>query len=318
VLVKRLAIVARKGNSTNRGLLDAAVTLGLDAVVLPPEHAAHWLRTGDVALGRLDVLPTLDGPESGLETLRSLEENGVRVLNRAGPLLAAHDKLMTALRLAGRGVPHPRTAHIGAVVDPAFDCPVVVKPRFGSWGRDVTLCRTRSELERCLRGLGRKAWFRRQGALVQELVPPRGYDLRILVAAGEIVGAVKRVAAAGEWRTNVALGGGRSAAAPPPKACLIALGAAAAIGADLVGVDLLPDGNGGWVVLELNGAVDFTPEYSLGGEGIYERVMQTLARPVRSDTESLHALLDRLRELGSRVVSVNPVDSWAPQAGDQR
>jgi hypothetical protein len=26
---------------------------------------------------------------------------------------------------------------------------------------------------------------------------------------------------------------------------------------------LLPDGDGGWVVLELNGAVEFTPEYSL-------------------------------------------------------
>jgi RimK family alpha-L-glutamate ligase len=284
--MKRLAIVARNLNSTNEGLLEAAATLGLDTLVLPPEEAAGRLRAGDLALARLDVLPTLDGPEPGLETLRSLEEKGVLVLNRAGGLLRAHDKLMTALRLAACGLPHPRTAHVGARADPAFEFPVVVKPRFGSWGRDVALCHSRLALERCLHDLGRKPWFRRQGALVQEFVEPQGHDLRILVAAGEVVGAVERVAARGEWRTNIALGGSRSGVAPPPQACLIALGAAAAIGTDLVGVDLLPREDGGWVVLELNGAVDFTPDYGIGGEDVFERVLRSLVRSTRGSEEA--------------------------------
>jgi RimK family alpha-L-glutamate ligase len=287
--MKRLAIVARNGEPTNRGLIAAAATLGLDAVVLPPEEADRRLRTGDVALGRLDVLPTLDGPEPGLETLQSLEDRGVLVRNRAGALLGTHDKLATAIRLAARGLPHPRTAHVGAADGPLFEFPVVVKPRYGSWGRDVTLCRSRLALERCLRGLRRRAWFRCQGALVQELVEPQGYDLRILVAAGEIVGAVRCVAAPGEWRSNVALGGRRTPVDPPPLARLIALGAAAALGTDLVGVDLLPDGDGGWVVLELNGAVQFTREYCLGGEDVFERVVQALAHSVGRDTESTGA-----------------------------
>jgi hypothetical protein len=37
--LKRLTIVAPNDHSTNRGLLDAAATLGLDALVLPPEEA---------------------------------------------------------------------------------------------------------------------------------------------------------------------------------------------------------------------------------------------------------------------------------------
>jgi tetrahydromethanopterin:alpha-L-glutamate ligase len=312
--VKRLAIVARNGESTNRGLLEAAAALGLDALVLPPEQAAGRLRAGDLALGRLDVLPTLDGPEPGLETLRSLEERRILVLNRAGALLGAHDKLMTALRLSARGLPHPRTAHVGAVADPHLQYPVVMKPRFGSWGRDVTLCRSRVALERCLRGLGRKAWFRRQGALVQELVQPRGYDLRIIVAGGEVVGAVRRVAAPGEWRTNVALGGRRTAVDPPPLARLIALGAAAALGTDLVGVDLLPDGDDGWVVLELNGAVEFTPGYALDGESVFQRAVQALTGSIRRDTESAAARVGETIRERPRGTAIAGLGRAAPES----
>jgi glutathione synthase/RimK-type ligase-like ATP-grasp enzyme len=97
---------------------------------------------------------------------------------------------------------------------------------------------------------------------VQELMPPQGSDLRIVIAGGAVVGAIERVARKGEWRTNVALGAQRRQVEPPPFACMLALEAAAAAGGDLIGVDLLPDGEGGWVVLELNGAVEFTREYS--------------------------------------------------------
>ena len=98
---------------------------------------------------------------------------------------------------------------------------------------------------------------------MQELVPPRGYDLRIVVAADRVVGAVIRVSPDGEWRTNVALGARRLPTTPPLEATELAIAAARAVQADLVGVDLLPDGRGGWAVLELNGAVEFTEEYSL-------------------------------------------------------
>ena len=273
----RLAVVANAVSPTNRRLVEAARTLGLNAVFLPPRLAERRVGAGDVALGRIDVRPTLDGPEPGLGSLRALEDRDVLVLNRAGAMFAVHDKLATALRLAASGLPHPRTAHIGEAAENGFAFPVVVKPRFGSWGSQVSLCRDRDALARVFRRIRRDAWFGRQGALVQELVAPQGYDLRIVVAAGEVVGAVQRIAAPGEWRTNVALGGSRATIVPPPQACRLALRAASAFGIDLVGVDLLPDGRGGWIVLELNGAVDLTPEYSLGGEDVFARIGRALS-----------------------------------------
>jgi RimK family alpha-L-glutamate ligase len=216
------------------------------------------------SLGRLDVLPTLDGVDDGLWSLGELAAAGVRVLNPPSALLAAHDKLLTARLLHGAGLPHPATRLVTAGDPvPPVDGPVVVKPRFGSWGRSVVRFDDEHALAGHLRALVREPWFRRHGALVQDLVPPTGFDLRVLVAGGSVVGAIRRVAAEGEWRTNVALGAHREPVEPPPAAQQLALTAAAAAGGDLLGVDMLPAGDD-WTVLELNGAVDFTADYSLG------------------------------------------------------
>ena len=70
-------------------------------------------------------------------------------------------------------------------------------------------CDLPSQLEAAHDAVRHTGWYRRHGVLVQDLVPPQGYDLRIVVVAGRVVGAVYRVAARGEWRTNIALGGVR-------------------------------------------------------------------------------------------------------------
>jgi RimK family alpha-L-glutamate ligase len=274
----RFAVVAGCLTPTNRHLAEAGSKLGFTAAVVSPAAAARFLHSGDLALGRIDILPTIDGIEPGLESLSRLEARAVSVVNGQAALLRAHDKLATALRLSARGVPHPRTAFVEGPHDPGLAFPVVVKPRFGSWGRDVVICCSRPALLRCLLELRTRPWFARQGAIVQELVEPQGRDLRVLVARGDVVGAIERVAAPGEWRTNVALGGDRRAIRPGPEACELARRAAAAIGAGFVGVDLLPDGRGSYVVLELNGAVDFTQEYALDGENVFERVVAALGR----------------------------------------
>ena len=245
-------------------------------VVFTPAEALARLRSGDVALGRLDVLPSLDGIEPGLWALDRLATLGVTVLNGRTTLTAAHDKLATAAALRAAGVPHPDTVHLAPwLPPPALSLPLVLKPRFGSWGADVVRCEDACALQRAHAALETRPWFAATGAVAQRLVPPRGYDLRVIVAGGRVVGAVRRVAAPGEWRTNVALGARRERVTPPPSACAIARAAAAAVDGGLVGIDLLPDERGRWVVLEVNGAVDFNALYALGGD-VFETVRTSL------------------------------------------
>jgi len=215
----------------------------------------------------------LDGVEDGLYVLDVLAQRGVRVLNPAPALLGAHDKLETAELFRRAQIPHPATVHFRFERESIpLDPPLVIKPRFGSWGSDVFLCRDAEELGACLDHVWTLRWFRRQGALAQELVPPQLYDLRLIVAGGRVVGAGRRHAAAGEWRTNISLGGSLSTEDPEPGARGLALAAACAVGMDLVGVDLLPVAGGTFVVLEVNGAVDFDERYSLPGGDVYPDV----------------------------------------------
>src|SRR5690242_18112426 len=129
----RFARVARRPTSTNEAL---AATRVEDVCWEPmsPEQALAGLRLGDAALGRLDVLPAIDGVDDGLWALGALADRGVSVLDEAASLLATHDKLLTARLLRRAGVSHPRTRHLRAGRRlPALRPPLVVKPRFGSW-----------------------------------------------------------------------------------------------------------------------------------------------------------------------------------------
>ena len=302
----RVAVVGSPTRATDE-LVEAWLAAGMNAALVTPARALATLEAGDVALLRLDVLPTLDGVEPGFDAAATLDERGVRVLNRPQALLAAHDKLLTTEALTSAGLRQPQTVHITSEHrSTQLPLPCVVKPRFGSWGTDVMLCRTSEELDRALELVSSRQWWARHGALVQELVPPTGRDLRLLVAGGEVVGSAARVAAAGEWRTNVSVGGHLERAEPPPRAIAEAERAALALEIDLAGVDLLP-WDGGWVVLEVNGAIDFDERYLLPGRDMYREIAQALGLPLGPPRDS---------EETSAQAPESPVYGLAAEVGD--
>jgi RimK family alpha-L-glutamate ligase len=273
----KFAVVAHQVSETNLALARGGWQ-GASSELLSPRDALLNLGPGDVALNRLDVSPDLDGVEDGIWIVNQLEAQQVRVLNRPAALLAAHDKLITARLLKAAGVPHPPTQRLPST--PSTDglrYPLVVKPRFGSWGRDVELCGDRKALQGYITRMVKRHWWR-AGGVVQEFVPSHANDLRVIVSAGEVVGAAARSAAPGEWRTNVALGGRSVPAVPPPEARELAIAATRALGVDLGGVDLLPQGDS-WVVLEVNGAVDVREHYAPGAN-VFAAVLDSLERLV--------------------------------------
>ena len=282
---RRSIVILGKPTETNRALAAAFDDLGERARLADPAAPPH-VRRGDIAVARLDVLPTLDGIEPGLWRLTRLVARGGHLMNGPLALFAAHDKLSTALFLGRAGVEQPRTAHLREVSDPPFPPPYVVKPRFGSWGRDVYLCRDEAELRARLEHLRHRHWFRRQGVLVQSLVEPTGRDLRVVVAGGRVVGAVERRAQPGEWRTNVSLGAVRRRMSPSPEARALALRAVAALGLDLAGVDIAGDRTGTGYVLEVNGAVDFNATYA---DDIYASVAAALLERAATQTPGRRA-----------------------------
>jgi len=272
----RVWILGSTRNETNRDLAERWCACGVPAGIVSSRVDLRALLPGDVVLGRIDVRRSVDGIEPGLLTLLAASRiGGVQVLNRPSSILNAHDKLRTARAFAAHGVPHPRTIHVrpGELVD--LPPPLVVKPRFGSWGVDVFHCLSRDEVRDALAAISDRPWFRRQGAIVQELVPPLGYDIRVLVAGGEVVGAEQRIAAPGEWRNNISLGGTHWPAAPSREVVELALAAVAAVDGDFFGVDLLPLPAGA-VVLEVNAAVEFEDGYSLGGGDLFADIASAL------------------------------------------
>jgi RimK family alpha-L-glutamate ligase len=267
-----LAIAAQSMTPTNAALLRALHRRGVPARMMGPQQSLH--ADAAAVLVRLDTRPTLDGTQPGFFALRALETEGVPVLNRSTALFACHDKLATALRLGRAGVPHPATALVdGDGPLPAFFGPVVVKPRFGSGGADLAVCHDRNELARHLRAVSRKPWFVRHGALVQELVETGGRDIHVVVAGDRVIGAVERRARPGGWSTS---GSPRTPVDPPPEVREVAVAAAQAVGAFLAGVDVLPDPSGP-LVLELDAAVEFGSDYSLGTSDVFDLAAARLA-----------------------------------------
>jgi len=270
-------IVAHRVEPTNKLLVEEWARRGIDARIVAPAAARRALRSSDVVVCRLDVLPTLDGIEPGLEAVGELAALGVRVVNPPDALVGAHDKLETARRLVAHAIAHPAVVHVAQPDDPVeLAFPVVVKPRHGSWGQDVYRCTTPRELRRCLGRVRARPWFERHGALVQELVEPSARDLRLIVAGARVVGGAARVAAPGEWRSNVSLGGHIVGTPLDADARSLAVAACDALGIGLGGVDIIRGEDGRCTVIEVNGAADFDERYALPHTSIFDEVAGAL------------------------------------------
>jgi RimK family alpha-L-glutamate ligase len=219
------------------------------------------VEAGGIDLGSVDGVLVRMMPPGSLEqvifrmdALHRLMARGVPVLNSPRAVEAAVDKYLALAMLSAGGLPVPETwvgesAAEALEVFETLGSDVVVKPLFGSEGRGLVRVSDRELALRTFRTLERIGCV----LYVQRYVRNPGFDVRAFVLGGRVLGAIRRFASGGEWRTNVSVGGRPEACELEPEVERLALRSAKSVGAVMAGVDLLPDlENGGWTVLEVN------------------------------------------------------------------
>ena len=211
---------------------------------------------GDVAIRGLedcDAVIVRGIPRGSLEqvifrvdALHVLVEGGVTCINGPRAIERTVDKFLASALLARAGVPTPRTIACERAEDAleAFEelgGDVIVKPLFGSMGAGMTRVDDADVAYRVFHALA----LERAVYYLQE-THPEGRDVRAFVVGGRVLAAIERVSAG--WRANLARGAHAQATELTPEQERVCLEAAAALGVDYAGVDLL-----GEYVLELNG-----------------------------------------------------------------
>src|SRR4051794_29008804 len=215
-------------------------------------------RSREVALDECDVVVVRGIPRGSLEqivfrvdALHALQAVGVGAGNGALAIERTIDKFLASALLAAAGVPTPPTVACERPEDAlaAFDelgGDVIVKPLFGSMGFGMARVEERDVAQRVFRALE----IERAVYYLQETVPHDGVDVRAVVVGTSVVAAIERV---GEgWRANLARGARARPIALDEERAALCVRAAAALGADYAGVDLLRSADGRDYVLEVN------------------------------------------------------------------
>ncbi|HMF98886.1 MAG TPA: RimK family alpha-L-glutamate ligase [Vicinamibacterales bacterium] len=228
-----------------------------------------------------------------VDALHWIEDRGVPIMNAPRTIERTVDKFYTDARLREAGLPTPETfvceraadamTAIRAMLDDegggSTARAVVIKPIFGSMGHGIVRVNDPDVGFRVVQALDQL----RSVFYVQRAIETGGRDVRVFVVGGRVVGAIERRAEDGDWRSNVSRGGSARPFSLPAAWGALALRAAAAIGADYAGVDLLPSTDGGAVfVLEVNGIPGWQGLQQATGIDVAGAIVDHLVDRVRS------------------------------------
>ena len=259
-----VAIVGSSGGWHARRLTDALAARGHEHRLVPVTRMVGRI-DGDVAVASREV--RLDGcdavivrgiPRGSLEqvifrvdALHALVERGVTCVNGPRAIERTVDKFLASALLARAGVPTPRTIACERAEDAleAFEelgGDVIVKPLFGSMGAGMTRVDDADVAYRVFHALA----LERAVYYLQETLQ-HDRDLRAFVVGGRVLAAIERRGSG--WRANLARGARARPAELSPEQQRLCVEAAAVVGADYAGVDLLRGSDGREYVIELNG-----------------------------------------------------------------
>lgn len=262
----RIGLAADNGNWHKARLRGALESFGIEPVLFSLADVAIVTGGGEPLRvpGFEDGLPdgvlmrtiaggTFEATTMRLGVLHALVSAGVTVWNSPTAIERSVDKAATSLAVARAGLPTPDT-FVFSKREAAAELiareagpgrPIVLKPLFGSQGEGLMLIERPEELPP--EDAVNRVYY------LQRYVPRRDglwRDYRVFVCEGRAIAGMIREGDG--WITNVHRGGRPFAWNVPAKAAELAEAAAASIAVDYTGVDLVEDGEGGFLVLEVN------------------------------------------------------------------
>lgn len=237
------------------------------------ELAIHYkgekIDTPDAIIPRIGASRTF----FGTAMVRHFEMMDVFCLNGSLAISRSRDKLRSTQIFSKKGVSIPKTvfasnlSDVNDVIKLIGGAPLVIKILEGTQGVGVVLAETQKAAKSVL-----DAFYGMDvNLLVQEFIEEAGgADIRALVVGGEVVGAMKRQGAEGEFRSNLHQGGSATSVKLTRAQKTIALNAAKAMGLDICGVDMI-NSNRGPLVMEVNSSpglegIETSTEINIAGK----------------------------------------------------
>lgn len=218
----------------------------------------------------------------GTAVVRQFEMMKVFSAIESQALMRSRDKLRSLQLLSRAGVNLPKTAFTNyskdasRVLDQLGAAPYIIKLLEGTQGVGVVLAETRSAAESVLEAFqGLKA-----RVIVQEFIAEaKGADVRAFVVDGVVVGAMKRQAKEGEFRSNLHRGGSATVIELTEEEENAALKAARVLKLGIAGVDMLQSKNGP-MIMEVNSSPGLEGIESATGKDIAKAIIRYIERHV--------------------------------------
>lgn len=289
----KIAILSTNKNlySTKR-LQEAALKRGHECVILDHRKCYVGIKQGKPSIhyngqdvSDIDaIIPRIGASVTfyGSAIVRQFEVMGVVSANPSQAITRSRDKLRCMQILSGAGIGLPvtgfakNTHDVDDLIKMVGGAPLVIKLLEGTQGIGVVLAETKkaaSSVIEAFFGLG-------NNILIQEFIKEsKGTDIRVFVVDGKVVGAMKRTAKEGEFRSNLHRGGTAQLIKLNKAERETALKAARELGLTVCGVDMLPSDRGP-LVLEVNS--------SPGLEGIEKATGKDVATTVIEYIERQH------------------------------
>jgi ribosomal protein S6--L-glutamate ligase len=251
---------------------------------LKVNYKGEELATPDAIIPRIGASRTF----YGTAMVRHFEMMGAFSTSGNLAIKRSRDKLRSLQVLSKFGVDMPKTVFASNkssakdVIALSGGAPLVLKILEGTQGVGVVLV----DSEKAAKSVLDAFYGMDVNLLVQEFIEEAGgADIRAFVVNGEVVGAMKRQGAEGDFRSNLHQGGSATAYKLKRKEKATALAAAKAMGLGVCGVDMIPS-NRGPLVMEVNSSPGLEGIEKSTGLDIAIKVMDYIELNVIIDEKS--------------------------------